>query len=461
MEVFTIAAANYLSRALLALESHRENSPLDDEYHLVLCERPEVVAKLRTPKDVKVRSMYEVGLPDPERMAFQYDLLELATSIKPFVFRDLFASGAKAVTYIDPDTFWMGTPYSVESRGDACDALVTPHLVDDRYDGFFPDWLQTLKSGQMNFGYLSLRNTPNANGFLAWWADVLLSKCVKDYSNGVFVDQSWGQAIFSLMDRVEVERTHGSHCAYWNVRAGDVGFDGKRYTMRGEPMTMFHFSGFDPFNPARLSGHSERFNPLPDPSALRGLALEYSSRVKTLESLWPAKHLPYSFAEYADGRPVLQAERRAVLAKQDMSSRGVFKAPPVVLDEPTGFREAYVRRTWQLLGTLGHAGRPLKVAIYGAGKHTDWLAHTVTKCDPRPLVVAVLDDGPVKRPAQFGLQRTSLPKEHAAAPVFDAVVLSTDVPANAERMRERARAVFGKKVKVYNLYEGCPPGQYV
>lgn len=438
--ILTICSNNYVSRALHALESHRDHNE-GYNYLLVLCERPD--AAVRPAADwLTTRTMFDVGVPDPEGMGLRYDIVELNTAIKPFVFRALFAEGCRAATYIDPDVSVFDKLYDVDSR--ESDAVVTPHMVDARPDGMFPDMHQTLKSGQFNFGYLSLRNTPNTADFLAWWADKLLTRCVKDAADGVFVDQSWGAAIVSLMDKVAIERGKGSHAAYWNLRPGDMAFlDDDFITVRGEPLIMFHFSGFDPTRPNMLSCHSRRFNPLNLASPVGALALRYAGDIRDREERMPTANLPCSMARKADGTPITAIERRV--------ARGVGP----------DFREAYVRRTWQFLGRSGIGRGPARVAVYGAGKHTRWLEGVTAGCGPAPDVVVLLDDHPRDERVGFGLKPTT-PESHAEhPPMWDVILTSSDIPANAARMVERARSVFGPHVCVLDLYEGCPPGQYV
>lgn len=455
--VFTIAAANYLNRALAALGSHRAHNK-GVRYRLVVCEKPETVATLTVPTWVERCDPWGIGVPDPRRLFFQYDILEAATAIKPFVFRELFSAGAKEVTYIDPDVWVYRTLYSVADYGS--DAVVTPHLTDDRPDGLFPDMRQNLLCGQFNFGYLSLANTANARDFLAWWADTLLTKCVKDPSNSVFVDQSWGAAIVSFMDKVRVERRHGSHAAYWNLRPGDVERLGPgEYTVRGQPLTMFHFSGLDPLDATRLSRHSERFNPLIPGDPISALVAEYCRDAMARHADSPVKDIPYSFAKYEDGQWITLSDRRAILSSR-RAPGALFEARPPAAEPQTGFREAYVRRTWQYLGRKGPRGTPVRIALYGAGQHLDWLAHAVAGCDPAPVVEAILDDGPRKDLHHFNIGRSTRPEEHNL-PRFDTVLVNTDMPALAERLRHKAHTIFGTKVAVVSLYEGCPAGQYV
>ena len=101
---------------------------------------------------------------------------------------------------------------------------------------------------------------------------------------------------------------------------------------------------------------------------------------------------------------------------------------------------------------------PARIALYGAGRHTDWVAYLTGGIKPCPRVVAVLDDGQPGPYSHFNVAQITRPESHAANPQFDAVVISTDVEPNALKMMQKARQLYGNRVKILNLYENCPEG---
>ena len=116
---------------------------------------------------------------------------------------------------------------------------------------------------------------------------------------------------------------------------------------------------------------------------------------------------------------------------------------------------AYVKKTWQHLGQAGKNGQPLRVLIFGAGLHTQWLYGLVSNQKPAPVVVAVIDDNPTDF-LQWGMK--AIRPEEVDAKEVDAVVLSTD--CIQEKLEKRAREVFKDKLKIIDLYKGLPPGPY-
>jgi hypothetical protein len=112
-----------------------------------------------------------------------------------------------------------------------------------------------------------------------------------------------------------------------------------------------------------------------------------------------------------------------------------------------GLATAYVCTAWALLGRW-NVGQPARIALYGAGTHTQWLLR-VTAGLPGPHVVAILSDAPAERwlgwPAPL-LQPAQLdPRD------VDAVVVSSD--SYEQAIATRAREHFGDRVPQIRLYE--------
>jgi len=94
------------------------------------------------------------------------------------------------------------------------------------------------------------------------------------------------------------------------------------------------------------------------------------------------------------------------------------------------------------------------LAVFGAGSHSAWLEKKLGK--PKLKIKAVLDDAPCGKDPVFGLAPTAAkgfdPKS------VDAIVLSTD--CFQKQMSSRCHELYGKAVRLIDLYEGLPPGPY-
>lgn len=144
-------------------------------------------------------------------------------------------------------------------------------------------------------------------------------------------------------------------------------------------------------------------------------------------------------------RPVLDHYVRLFLSRYYRGPRiGVFMGGPLL--------NQYIQQRWSLLRYEQNISR---VAVYGAGQHSRWLA-CVLKNQKDVEVVAVIDDHPEQTETLFGLQVTDFScfdKDTA-----DAVILSSD--CIQERLAERCRTLLGDDVKLIDLYEGLPRGPY-
>ncbi len=118
--------------------------------------------------------------------------------------------------------------------------------------------------------------------------------------------------------------------------------------------------------------------------------------------------------------------------------------------------ENYVREAWARWGTEGTQGRPLRIAIFGAGKHTQWLEQLVKGRSPQPQVMALLDDRGESAPARFGLQ--AIRPESFDPSTVDAIFLSSDTLIDT--LQARCIALYGQNIRLLNFYSGFPPGPY-
>ncbi|MGZ4779147.1 MAG: FkbM family methyltransferase, partial [Thermoanaerobaculia bacterium] len=253
--VFTICARNYIAYARVLAESlnrfHRGVRLavllLDDEDCSV------------TSADQNFDIIRPAELPfsdDHEfhRMAIIYDVTELATAVKPWVFQYLFDAGAETALYLDPDIQVFGSLGDLESQAREHGLVLTPHTLKPLpRDGKIPGERELLLAGTYNLGFLGL-GAKAAKTFLPWWSERLRRDCRNAVDLGYFVDQRWIDFVPSYFDYFIV-RDPGYNVAYWNLPTRTVAEDGNRYTVDDSPLRFFHFSGFSPERPHLLSKH--------------------------------------------------------------------------------------------------------------------------------------------------------------------------------------------------------------
>lgn len=309
--IFTVCTYSYLPKALVLLDSLRGAADL----FVVLPEtaRPDREA-LEASVGAKLLFLADLGVADPRRMAFQYDAFELSNALKPFGFQTLFAAGYTQVLYFDTD-MEVYTPLApLWDALNTADAVITPHIEAPLpNDGQTPSTEDVLRSGQFNGGFLGLNDTPATRTFLGWWADRLTMHSLVHPNHYYFVDQFYLAMIASFIPALTILRHPGANLAYWNlVEREPVVATADGISVGGQPLIFFHFSGFSSDDLPRLSRHQNRFR-LPEGHALLPLLARYRDALAAAEARLAAFDLGYSFAAYADGRPIPLDDRRKLL----------------------------------------------------------------------------------------------------------------------------------------------------
>jgi len=257
-EVFTICARNYLAFAITLGESLLKQQP-DTRFTVWLIDQGELPA---APAEIRLRPVKDDAVPggEFEDLCLRYNILELATAIKPACMKRHFADGAGQVLYMDPDIYVFRP---LEAVMDALEAgaqgMLIPHILQPLpQDDTHPDDLDILRSGIYNLGFLALAAGTETDALLDWWWSWLRTHAFSDPKSGVFTDQKWMNFALLFWPRLQVLRHPGYNVAYWNLPQRRLSRVGDDWQVDGDPLVFFHFSGFDPSNPKLLSKHQNR-----------------------------------------------------------------------------------------------------------------------------------------------------------------------------------------------------------
>lgn len=307
-----MVAANYLPYARVLTESFLSHHPDGEMFVLVVDDEQGAVS------DEAFRVVRPSDLPLSQRqfreMATSYDVLELSTSLKPWLMR-LLGDAGQPVTYLDPDIEIFSNLGEADDLAGSHELVLTPHfLAPPPRDGLHPSENDILIAGTYNLGFLTI--APSATDFLSWWVERLERDCIVDPGAGYFVDQRWldlGAHYFNA----GVIRDPGWNVAYWNLHERPLQRDGEERSVLGQRLRFFHFSGFDPQQPQILSRHQvgrPRVGPA-DCEQLRSLCDRYAE--KLLEAGYgEAQHARYGFSTSRSGveltRPIRRAYRDAL-----------------------------------------------------------------------------------------------------------------------------------------------------
>lgn len=299
--IFTVVSNNYLHFARTLLKSVRAVHPAADLF-CVIVDRDLKHATALADEFTVIR-LDELDLPDGESFYFQYNVLELNTAVKPWAFEALLKRNYGKVIYIDPDIrLYRSMNEVVDGLDEGNDIIITPHLLSPMVDDKKPSELDIRRAGTYNFGFCAVRNTANSMNFVKWWQSKLTRECIVAFERGIFVDQSWIDLVPGLFENVKILRHPGYNVAYWNLAQRDVVERGGKWTVNGEPLVFFHYSGLDPANPGPFSKHQDRFS-LDTLGPARKLIKSYVKELQT-NGFKEYSKIPYGFDRFDDGPSV-------------------------------------------------------------------------------------------------------------------------------------------------------------
>jgi hypothetical protein len=323
IQAFTICSANYLAQAITLGDSLREHGP-DWKFTIVLVDDPGSIRDVPIPRWISILPAEDIGIPEFQAMALRYNIIELSTAIKPFCFVWFFSqdTASEQVHYVDPDMMFFNDPEPLFRGLKEADMLLTPHHFSEiPHDNKFPRENLALNHGIYNLGYLGLRRTKSTDEMLSWWSSRLHSHCIIDLKEGYFVDQLWMNFVPIYYPGADICRHPGINIAYWNLHERTV-LNDRELSYRGEswPLVLFHFSGFRPASPDRLTRADIRVGPREQPAlvpmledyAKRLLANGYE-RLSLIESTYVSANRQAAEArkrEFAKRHPMILLSRR-------------------------------------------------------------------------------------------------------------------------------------------------------
>ena len=254
----------------------------------------------------------ELGIPDFANLAFRYKRREFAAAIKPFAF--LHMLGARGYThclFFDP-AIELFSPLPAVRAALAADAsfILTPHILAPAEQEGGADDVAIMRGGTFNLGFLGVSATPEARDRLRWWSRWLRTHCVDDRPIGLFIDQKFMDLMPGLARGARILRDPGLNLGYWNLpqRQFEPAAPGGP-TVDGGPLGFFHYSGFDPASPDRLSAEAGTVGGGALPSSWRRFLAGYADRLKAAgHGRIPAGC--YAYGRFASGVPVPDIARR-------------------------------------------------------------------------------------------------------------------------------------------------------
>jgi glycosyltransferase involved in cell wall biosynthesis len=248
----TIVARNYLPHARVVSQSFLEQHPGARFTTLLIDDRD----RSAEGEPFEVLHLDEL-IPDEGELhllAAYYDVMELATAVKPLLLMKLLAESGGEVIYLDPDIYVFAQLTPVIDGLALAPIALTPHTtLPIPRDGLRPTEAEIMGSGIYNLGFIGVRE--GAEPFLRWWWERLQRDAVVDPARMLFTDQRWIDFVPGLYEHTLL-KDPGLNVAYWNLHARKVECTESGWEADGEPLRFFHFSGYSPFRPDVLSKHT-------------------------------------------------------------------------------------------------------------------------------------------------------------------------------------------------------------
>jgi glycosyltransferase involved in cell wall biosynthesis/SAM-dependent methyltransferase len=325
----TIVARNYLPHARVLARSFLEHNPasrfatllIDDREHTVGDDEPFEVVHL----DELIPDPFELHL-----LATYYDVMELATAVKPLLLMHLLKQSGQPVAYLDPDIQVYAPLEPVEKGVEQEPIALTPHtLVPYPRDGLRPTEAEILGAGVYNLGFIAVSH--GSEDFLRWWWERLQRDAIVDPARMLFTDQRWVDFVPGLFPHVLL-KDPGLNVAYWNLHGRTVERSPEGYLVNRRPLRFFHYSGYSPFARDVLSKHTgdhPRVR-LSDSDVVAELAHAYGERL-VAEGLTKTGGPSYGWGVLDGGGkidpPARRAYREAVLRRESTGAAGRLPDP--------------------------------------------------------------------------------------------------------------------------------------
>jgi len=306
LHIFTSAAVNYLPKVRILCRSLKRHHP-EAIVHLALADlRPDWLSAQGEPFD-DILDIGDLEIPNWKAWSFTHNIVELSTAIKPFALRHLLRqSQGGTVLYFDPDTVLFSRVDDILTTLRGANVALTPHQVkpERTLEAILDNEVASLKHGIFNLGFIGVRDTEEGRRFADWWADRVYRLCRAEVENGLFTDQKWIDFAPVFFDGVAIIKSTRHNVATWNLTTRRVlGSFESGFEVDGEPLSFYHFSGFDSGAHRIMAVKNAATSP-----PVQRLIGWYEREIATAEGD-PISKWPWAFGRFSDGTPIALAHR--------------------------------------------------------------------------------------------------------------------------------------------------------
>lgn len=294
VSLLTAVTVDYIPQTIITLKSARRYCTFHSFHIFVADAISETIENLREALGEDASWLHLFGpkdLLEAERVIYlkcfrYYNKFEISNLAKyvgiSHVLRD--PSAGDMCVFIDSDIFFFGDvcPLLIEAIDDRA-VYLTPQLLEPSNSDLEHD---VMTHGWINAGFLCFSRYHAGTAFLLeWLIDRIFCRGHLAPQLGLSCDQTWVSALPILFrDLVNVSTYTGLNVAYWNLDKRPLTRSASDEILAGgDPLLMFHFSGFDETNPNQLSKHVD-FPVSPD-SILDELCQTYRTELEASKIL--------------------------------------------------------------------------------------------------------------------------------------------------------------------------------
>jgi glycosyltransferase involved in cell wall biosynthesis len=332
LAIFTICSNNYLPAARTFLESAQRHHPEADLF-VCLADRLLDIRPLYDPNWLVIEAE-SLTIPDFRCFAFRYDIMELNTAVKPYMFRRLLEDlDYDAALYFDPDIeIFRPLDGVLEKLRAGASFVLTPHLCKPSEGNEEPNDITIMRAGVYNLGFLGVSRGEESSRIIDWWARRLRFQCISAQEMGVFVDQKFMDLVPGFALKAHISHDVTLNVAYWNLRQRRLEQKGDNWMVDGERLTFFHFSGFDPLKPNLLSKYDTAFDDAMSEPLCR-LTARYATRLLA-NGYGTISAATYAYGRFVSGTAIHPLVRRMFREWHRFWPDDPFETYEAFLDEP-------------------------------------------------------------------------------------------------------------------------------
>ncbi len=267
----SVCTTNCLHFARTLIASVREHHPPHEIAIYLLVVDWDGLEPLEIPSSTLIPGR-NIGIGQFDFMALKYTARELCCACKPYFIKYVMATTRyHKLLYLDSDIcIFARLDYMLDCLNEA-KIVVTPHTLEPIPNGhqFFerPTLAELISAGTYNAGMFGMTVVPDNVQFVTRWAALVTAPGA--FVEGIFGkdEQQYFNWLAELADDVKINKDTAYNVAYWNLHDRSLRYSGwdspalePGWQVDGKPLVAFHFSGFSPDEPRRISTHDSRYS---------------------------------------------------------------------------------------------------------------------------------------------------------------------------------------------------------